>query len=82
MGIESGTELTVKLRLNDNPEHDIPIGTFTVDTISKPKSSSAIRKIVAYDNMKKFDVDVTAWYNSFNFTDKKISDFWLACVTL
>jgi hypothetical protein len=45
-----------------NGIYTIPIGTFTVKSCER-QNNRWFRDIVAYDNMKKFDVDVSDWYN-------------------
>ncbi len=46
--------------------YTMPLGTYKVDS-AKKRSDSRFRDIIAYDQMKKFDVDVTSWFNSLSF---------------
>ncbi len=47
----------------DNLPHNIPLGYFTVDSAIK-QDDLRFKDIIAYDRMKKVDVDVADWYNS------------------
>ena len=56
----SGQTMIVTQTVNDT--YTIPVGTFIVKSC-KRKDDQWFREIIAYDNMKKFDVDVSDWYN-------------------
>lgn len=49
-----------------NGTYTVPLGTFTVDSC-KRQDDLRFKDIVAYDNMRKFDIDVAAWYNGLQF---------------
>ncbi len=44
----------------------VPLGVYTVDSCKK-RDDLRFKDIVAYDNMKITDVDVSEWYNSLTF---------------
>lgn len=50
----------------DGFEEAIPLGTYKVKSCKK-QNDKRFKDITAYDNMKKFDIDVSAWYNSLTF---------------
>jgi len=56
----SGHTMIVTQIVND--AYTMPLGTFTVKSC-KRKDDQWFREIIAYDGMKKLDVDVTDWYN-------------------
>lgn len=49
-----------------NGLYEVPLGTYRVDSCKK-QDDLRFKDIVAYDNMRKFDVDVADWYNSLSF---------------
>lgn len=59
-----GQLFTVK-QIIDNT-YEIPLGTYIVDSAIK-QNDKRFKEITAYDLMKKFDIDVTTWYNSLTF---------------
>lgn len=46
--------------------HEMVLGLFTVDSTPKQEDKDT-RKIIAYDRMKRFDNDVSGWYNLLEF---------------
>ena len=55
--------------------YEMALGVFTVDSTPKQEDKDT-RKIIAYDRMKRFDNDVSGWYNLLDFplTLKKFRD--------
>ena len=49
-----------------NGVHTMPLGTYTVHSCIK-QDDLRFKDIIAYDYMKKTDVDVSDWYNSLSF---------------
>ena len=49
-----------------NGTYTVPLGTFKVDSCKK-QDDLRFKDIVAYDNMQKFNIDVSAWYNGLQF---------------
>lgn len=47
-------------------EYELVLGLFTVDSTPKQEDKDT-RKIIAYDRMKRFDADVSGWYNLLEF---------------
>lgn len=47
-------------------EYELVLGLFTVDSTPKQEDKDT-RKIIAYDRMKRFDADVSGWYNLLTF---------------
>ncbi len=47
-------------------EYELVLGLFTVDSTPKQEDKDT-RKIIAYDRMKRFDADVSGWYNLLSF---------------
>jgi len=47
-------------------EYELTLGLFTVDSTPKQEDKDT-RKIIAYDRMKRFDADVSGWYNLLSF---------------
>lgn len=47
-------------------EDELVLGLFTVDSTPKQEDKDT-RKIIAYDRMKRFDADVSGWYNLLTF---------------
>lgn len=57
----SGHEFILTQTINDT--YTMPLGIFKVHSCEK-QDNLWFREIIAYDRMKKIDVDVAAWYNS------------------
>ena len=49
-----------------NGTYVVPFGTFKVESCER-QDDLRFKDIVAYDNMQKFNVDVSAWYNALQF---------------
>lgn len=60
----TGCEFTINQIVNDT--YTMPLGTYTVDSCKK-QEDQWFKDIVAYDSMKKTDVDVSGWYNDLTF---------------
>lgn len=60
----TGKQFTVTQTVND--KYTVPLGMFTVESCKK-QDDLRFKDIVAYDNMRKFDVDVSSWYNNISF---------------
>ncbi len=61
-----GEEFDLTQRIIADEEYEMPLGLYTVDTATK-QDDLIFKDIVAYDRMKKIDIDVAAWYNSLAF---------------
>lgn len=59
----AGKEFLVSEQLG---EYELTLGLFTVDSTPKQEDKDT-RKIIAYDRMKRFDADVSGWYNLLSF---------------
>lgn len=59
----AGKEFLVSEQLG---EYELVLGLFTVDSTPKQEDKDT-RKIIAYDRMKRFDADVSGWYNLLSF---------------
>ena len=46
--------------------YDMVLGLFKVESTPKQEDKNT-RKIIAYDRMQRFDVDVSGWYNALSF---------------
>lgn len=68
----SGKSFVYTIVINDI--YTITMGTFKVATFLK-QAEKRRRKIVAYNNLLKYNVDVSAWYNSLDFTDLTLAEF-------
>ncbi len=66
-----GQEFELKTTANNE---DVQLGFFTVDS-AKKQTDLRFKDIVAYDRMKKFDIDVSDWYNALNFTGMTLAQF-------
>lgn len=60
----SGYEFVVTQTVNDT--YTMPLGTYKVESCKK-QNDRWFREIIAYDSMKKTDVDVSEWYNGLTF---------------
>lgn len=60
----SGQLVVISQKVNDT--YDLPLGTFIVDS-AKKQTNLRFKDLICYDLMKKFDTDVTAWYNALTF---------------
>jgi hypothetical protein len=60
----TGLEFVVNQKVNNI--YTMPLGIFKVATCTK-QDDAWFKDIVAYDRMKKIDVDVSSWYNSLPF---------------
>lgn len=47
-------------------EYELTLGLYTVDSTPKQEDKDT-RKIIAYDRMKRFDADISGWYNMLEF---------------
>lgn len=47
--------------------YEIALGIYKVDSFVREQADRRRKKIVAYDRMLKFDIDVADWYNSLSF---------------
>lgn len=47
-------------------EYEIPMGVYTVESFVR-QADRRLKKITAYDSIKKFNVDVSDWYNKLTF---------------
>ena len=59
----SGEEFTLTVNVDG---YEVPLGIYTVDSFER-QSDRRRRKIVAYDRMAFFNVDVSEWYNRLSF---------------
>lgn len=59
-----GKEFVLTQIVNDT--YSMPLGIFMVDTVTK-QDDLIFKDIVAYDRMKKIEVDVADWYNGLTF---------------
>jgi hypothetical protein len=59
-----GKEFVLTQKVNDT--YSMPLGVFKVDTVTK-QDDLIFKDVVAYDRMKKIEVDVSEWYNSLTF---------------
>lgn len=68
----SGKEFLVSESFGD---YTLSLGLYTVDSTPKQEDRDT-RKIIAYDRMKRFDCDVSGWYNTLEFpmTQKELRD--------
>ena len=57
-----------------NGIHSVLLGTYTVKS-AKKQDNLRFKDIVAYDDMKKFEIDVADWYNSLDFTNMTLKQF-------
>ena len=62
-------------------DYTLSLGLYTVDSTPKQEDRDT-RKIIAYDRMKRFDCDVSGWYNTLEFpmTQKELRDSLCAFV--
>ena len=74
----SGKEFLVSESFGD---YTLSLGLYTVDSTPKQEDRDT-RKIIAYDRMKRFDCDVSGWYNLLEFpvTIKELRDSLCAFV--
>lgn len=74
----SGKEFLVSESFGD---YTLSLGLYTVDSTPKQEDRDT-RKIIAYDRMKRFDCDVSGWYNTLEFpmTQKELRDSLCAFV--
>lgn len=59
----TGREFSLEVEIGENK---IGMGYYTVDSFVR-QSDRRKRKITAYDRMRKFNIDVSDWYNSLTF---------------
>ena len=59
----SGKEFMLVLKIG---EHELEMGYYTVESYVR-QSNRRKRKITAYDRMRKFNTDVSTWYNDLTF---------------
>lgn len=59
-----GKEMVVVQMLDG--AYNMPLGTYVVDSVKK-RDDLRFKDIIAYDNMIRFDCDVSAWYNKITF---------------
>lgn len=49
-----------------NHLHSLPLGIYVVES-AKKQENKRYKEIIAYDSIRKFDTDVSAWYNGLTF---------------
>lgn len=59
----TGKEFTLSVEISGNK---IQLGVYTIESF-KRQSNRRVRKIIAYDRMRWFNVDVADWYNGLTF---------------
>lgn len=59
----TGREFTLTVEIGG---YEMSLGIYTVESFVR-QADRRKRKITAYDRMRKFDTDVSDWYNSLNF---------------